>query len=143
MAYRRAKNLDKNLVFAEYFNSEQEVRRNGGELVDHTGVFSFDQGNALSLMVADSVIGYEGITVDVSVFTYGCSATFDASVVTSRMYIITIRWKLVCLQFILCMHTGEYINGVLFQRWTVRTGIIYYREFPEGIWSGLYIRFIR
>jgi hypothetical protein len=44
MAYRRAKNLDKNLVFAEYFNSEQEVRRNGGELVENTGVFSFTKG---------------------------------------------------------------------------------------------------
>jgi len=28
MSYRRAANLDKNLIFAEYFNSEQEVRRN-------------------------------------------------------------------------------------------------------------------
>jgi hypothetical protein len=42
MAYRRAKNLDKNLVFAEYFNSEQEVRRNGnynGEL-DYIEVYN-------------------------------------------------------------------------------------------------------
>lgn len=36
MGYRRAKSLDKNLIFAEYFNSEQEVRRNGGVPTDVT-----------------------------------------------------------------------------------------------------------
>ena len=30
MIYRRGQSLDKNLVFAEYFNDEQSVRRNGG-----------------------------------------------------------------------------------------------------------------
>ena len=30
MSYRQGNNLDKNLIFSEYFNSEQEVRRNGG-----------------------------------------------------------------------------------------------------------------
>ena len=42
MSYRRGKNLDKNLIFAEYFNSEQEVRRNGGVPTDVT----FDKGVA-------------------------------------------------------------------------------------------------
>jgi len=42
MGYRRARNLDKNLVFAEYFNSEQEVRRNGGVPTDVV----FDKGMA-------------------------------------------------------------------------------------------------
>ena len=43
MTYRRAKSLDKNLIFAEYFNSEQEVRRNGG--VPTSGV-EFNRGIA-------------------------------------------------------------------------------------------------
>jgi hypothetical protein len=42
MSYRRGKPLDKNLVFAEYFSSEQEVRRNGGIPTDVT----FDNGVA-------------------------------------------------------------------------------------------------
>jgi hypothetical protein len=45
MSYRRYKNSDKSLVFAEYFNSEQEVRRNGGVPTDVT----FERG-VLSLM---------------------------------------------------------------------------------------------
>jgi hypothetical protein len=45
MSYRRGRNLDKDLIFAEYFNSEQEVRRNGGVIsnaVITNGCASFD-----------------------------------------------------------------------------------------------------
>jgi hypothetical protein len=77
MSYRRYKNSDKSLVFAEYFNSEQEVRRNGGIPTDVT----FDKGRA-QFDGADSVIQYEGINVT-SPFSFRCIATFDASVDTS------------------------------------------------------------
>jgi hypothetical protein len=74
MSYRRYKNSDKSLVFAEYFNSEQEVRRNGGVPTD----VSFDKG-AAQFDGADSVIQYEGINVT-SPFSFRCIATFDAAV---------------------------------------------------------------
>ena len=43
MSYRRADNLDKNIVFQEYFNSEQETRRNSGV---PSGTVVFNQGLA-------------------------------------------------------------------------------------------------
>ena len=42
MPYRRAQNLDKSLIFAEYFNDEQSVRRNGGVPIGAT----FTKGKA-------------------------------------------------------------------------------------------------
>lgn len=54
MGYRRGDNLDKNLVFAEYFNSEQEVRRNGGVPT----VVTFDKGIA-TFNGANSYISYK------------------------------------------------------------------------------------
>ena len=42
MSYQRYKSLDKNLIFAEYMNSEQETRRNGGVPTD----VIFDKGVA-------------------------------------------------------------------------------------------------
>ena len=52
MSYRRARSLDKNLIFAEYFNSEQELRKEGGLPTDVTfsqgkGTFNASSSNAV------------------------------------------------------------------------------------------------
>lgn len=55
MSYQQYKSLDKNLIFAEYFNDEQSVRRNGGVPTNVT----FDKG--VSEMNGSSFINYKDI----------------------------------------------------------------------------------
>jgi len=58
MSYKRYKNSDKSLIFAEYFNDEQSVRRNGGVPTDVT----FDKGVA-EFNGTTSVINYVKRTI--------------------------------------------------------------------------------
>ena len=63
MSYQRGNNLDKDIIFQEYFNDEQSVRRNGGvptDVVFDKGVAEFngntsviDYGNQLSIQSGD------------------------------------------------------------------------------------------
>ena len=62
MSYHRDKSLDKNLIFSEYFNDEQSVRRHGGVPTDVT----FDKGIA-EFNGTTSIISY-------SDFSYGNNA---------------------------------------------------------------------
>jgi len=73
MSYRRAANLDKNLVWSEYFNDEQSLRKNRGTPTDIT----FDKG-VVALNGSSSIINYYDLvdSFPTDVISFRCKVKF-------------------------------------------------------------------
>ena len=68
MSYQRGNNLDKNLIFQEYFNDEQSVRRNGGvptDVVFDKGVAEFN-GSSSNLFIPKRYADVKSLRIKVS-----------------------------------------------------------------------------
>jgi len=84
MSYRKAANLDKNLIFAEYFNDEQSVRRNGGVPTDVV----FDKGT-VDFALTDAKIQYP------AQFSHQAQSPFSCRVIVKKNSLDDYGWLFV------------------------------------------------